>query len=352
MASQRSWRTGPPRIKTSQEASSTARGPVKATHPFSESFALARSHGSSQAGKRTVGASPERRPPPNVAVNLSGKDPKSSYGWKTPPITPNLFPSSPNPKRSTSLGSLPDADVTYLNSQWPKLPCQDNKSQQLEPESSNDSKVPHKILHRRSNSAGTFVIPQKSSPAPVVKSGRSSAPVSPGNTYSYQGPITNELKIGSSRRSLEGLNQEVSSSFENCEFSISPKYTSDDGRRPGLVDYLSRLSVGTQTPPASLSPSPGVSLSPYVGTQTTPTDIEVAMHSGEGIDYHRYPPSPKPVIGRGPPDGAEKPVKLEPVYDNPDRVYIGPDRTKAKVIKSSPGSGFSTPTNPPATPSP
>ena len=52
----------------------------------------------------------------------------------------------------------------------------------------------------------------------------------------------------------------------------------DDGRRPGLVDYLSRLSVGTQTPPASLSPSPGVSLSPYVGTQTTPTDIEVAMH--------------------------------------------------------------------------
>lgn len=54
--------------------------------------------------------------------------------------------------------------------------------------------------------------------------------------------------------------------------------TLDDGRRPGLVDYLTRLSVGTQTPPASLSPSPGVSLSPYVGTQTTPTDIEVAMH--------------------------------------------------------------------------
>ena len=56
-------------------------------------------------------------------------DPKSSsYGWKTPPITPNLFPSSPNPKRSTSLGSLPDADVNYLNSQWPKLPYQENKS--------------------------------------------------------------------------------------------------------------------------------------------------------------------------------------------------------------------------------
>ena len=31
------------------------------------------------------------------------------------------------------------------------------------------------------------------------------------------------------------------------------------------------------------------------------------------MDYHKYPPSPKPVIGRGPPDGAEKPVKLEPV---------------------------------------
>ena len=64
---------------------------------------------------------------------------------------------------------------------------------------------------------------QKSSPAPVVKSGRSSAPVSPGNTYNYQGPITSEMKVGSSRRSLEGLNQEVSNSFENCEFSTSPK---------------------------------------------------------------------------------------------------------------------------------
>jgi len=73
MASQRSWRTGHPRIKTSQETSSTPRGPVKATHPFSESFALARSHGSSQAGKKTVVASPERRPPQNAAVNLSGK---------------------------------------------------------------------------------------------------------------------------------------------------------------------------------------------------------------------------------------------------------------------------------------
>ena len=53
-----------------------------------------------------------------------------------------------------------------------------------------------------------------------MKSGRCSAPVSPGNSYSYQGPINSEMKIGSSRRSLEGLNQEVSSSFENCE---SPK---------------------------------------------------------------------------------------------------------------------------------
>jgi len=44
------------------------------------------------------------------------------------------------------------------------------------------------------------------------------------------------------------------------------------------VDHLSRLSVGTQTPPASLSPSPIVSSSPCVATQTTPTDIEVAMH--------------------------------------------------------------------------
>ena len=59
-------------------------------------------------------------------------DPKSSsYGRKTPPINPNLFPSSPNPKRSTSLGSLPDADVNYLNSQWPKLPYQDTKSHQV-----------------------------------------------------------------------------------------------------------------------------------------------------------------------------------------------------------------------------
>ena len=73
MASQRSWRTGHPRIKTSQEVSNTPRGPVKATHPFSESFALARSHSSSQAGKKAVGASPERRPPQNAAVNLSGK---------------------------------------------------------------------------------------------------------------------------------------------------------------------------------------------------------------------------------------------------------------------------------------
>ena len=56
-----------------------------------------------------------------------------------------------------------------------------------------------------------------------MKSGRSSAPVSPGNSYSYQGPITSEMKVGSSRRSLEGLNQEVSSSFENCEFGTSPK---------------------------------------------------------------------------------------------------------------------------------
>ena len=56
-----------------------------------------------------------------------------------------------------------------------------------------------------------------------MKSGRSSAPVSPGNSYSYQGPITSEMKIGSSRRSLEGLNQEVSSSFENCEFGTSHK---------------------------------------------------------------------------------------------------------------------------------
>ena len=31
------------------------------------------------------------------------------------------------------------------------------------------------------------------------------------------------MKVGSSRRSLEGLNQEVSSSFENCEFGTSPK---------------------------------------------------------------------------------------------------------------------------------
>ena len=44
------------------------------------------------------------------------------------------------------------------------------------------------------------------------------------------------------------------------------------------MDHLSRLSVGTQTPPASLSPSPIVSSSPCVATQTTPTDIEVAMH--------------------------------------------------------------------------
>ena len=56
-----------------------------------------------------------------------------------------------------------------------------------------------------------------------MKSGRISAPVSPGNSYSYQGPMTGEMKVGSSRRSLEGLNQEVSSSFENCEFSTSPK---------------------------------------------------------------------------------------------------------------------------------
>jgi len=85
MASQRSWRTGPPRIKTSQEANTTPRGPVKATHPFSESFALARgSHGSSQAGKRAVGASPERRPPQNAAVNLSGKGERCYF------LSPNM----------------------------------------------------------------------------------------------------------------------------------------------------------------------------------------------------------------------------------------------------------------------
>ena len=56
-----------------------------------------------------------------------------------------------------------------------------------------------------------------------MKSGRSSAPLSPGNSYNYQGPITGDMKVGSSRRSLEGLNQEVSNSFENYEFSISPK---------------------------------------------------------------------------------------------------------------------------------
>lgn len=66
-----------------------------------------------------------------LLLTLFPVDPKNSYGWKTPPITPNLFPSSPNPKRSTSLSSLPDADVTYLNSQWPKVPYQDNKSQQV-----------------------------------------------------------------------------------------------------------------------------------------------------------------------------------------------------------------------------
>ena len=71
----------------------------------------------------------------------------------------------------------------------------------------------------------------------MVKSGRSSAPVSPGNTYSYQGPITSEMKIGSSRRSLEGLNQEVSSSFENCEFSTSPKVC--------VYVYVSRVCVHT-----------------------------------------------------------------------------------------------------------
>lgn len=56
-------------------------------------------------------------------------DQKNTYGWKTPPITPNLFPASPNPKRSTSLGSLPDADINYLNSQWPKLPYQEKPQQ-------------------------------------------------------------------------------------------------------------------------------------------------------------------------------------------------------------------------------
>lgn len=84
MASQRSWRNGAPRIKTSQEASSTARGPVKALYPFSESFAQARSHGSSQGGKRAVGASPERRPQQNAAGNLSGKGERCYF------LSPNM----------------------------------------------------------------------------------------------------------------------------------------------------------------------------------------------------------------------------------------------------------------------
>lgn len=240
-------------------------------------------------------------------------------------------------RRSNSLGSLSEPDC-YMNALWPRLSAPASQVAQCdseEPLSSSDDAEFSFFTHKRSNSCSSDDRLKVSKPV------AQSALVAP---------------AAHTRKSVEGLNQEVSSALAGNPIllveSVHP-----DGHVAPVQDLLGSASVGTQTPPSlgsgcglaqtpSQSPSPfpppppplpsspSTLTSSHVNTTSDSTHSSIHGTSNrESPGLFQHPYSPKPSFAREPPDGAERcTIKVETSLHMEGYVPMGPDKSKGTIV--------------------